>query len=138
MSKPLTAAKVRSVLRQAGYDCAKSHTTNVRGWRSWSPGFLVRDGGKIIVEYKDYLPPRDRVRAWLERYRVALVAAGLAVTDGPHDSLFVVALELSDLRAVLAIVPATDPDAWIKLRAGEDDRIAALQKFCRERTESTK
>jgi len=92
MSKPLTAAKVRSVLRQAGYDCAKSHTTRVRGWRSWSSGFLVRDCGKIIVEYKADFPSENRVRAWLERYRVALSAAGLAVTDGPHDSLFVVAL----------------------------------------------
>jgi len=44
-----------------------------------------------------------------------------------------VALELSDLRAVLATAQP-DPDEWFRLRAGEDDRIAALQKLCRERT----
>jgi hypothetical protein len=88
--KPLTAAKVRAVLRKAGYDCAKSHPSRVRGWSAWSPGFFVREaGGKITAEYRADLPSKERVLAWRERYRVALIAAGMAVADGPFSDLVV-------------------------------------------------
>jgi len=82
-SKPVTAAKVRAVLRKAGFPAAKSAPTRIRGLRDWSEGFKVetRSDGSI----RAFWQPASFVRGNTEReqqrlssYQAALVAAGIA------------------------------------------------------------
>ena len=88
-TKTLSASKVRAVLSRAGHQCAKSSTTRIRGWHSWSPGFRVREiGGEICVEVADF-PSPERGASMAARYREALMTSGLTVTDGQHRHLIV-------------------------------------------------
>lgn len=84
--KPLTPAKVRSVLAKAGHTCAKSHPTRIRGWRSWTEGYRVTElGGEIVLEHAGDYIPKEREIAKVATYCAALQAAGLHVTPaGPR------------------------------------------------------
>lgn len=89
-AKPLTAAKVRAVLRKAGHGCAKSHTTRIRGWLSWSPGFRVTmRGNDIVLEHMSDGRAGEREAAALARYADTLRQAGMSVTDGAHGRFLV-------------------------------------------------
>lgn len=82
-SKPVTPAKVRTVLRKAGHVAAKSHATRIRGFRDWSAGWQVstHSNGTICVDYRhgsfDSMKGERRCGN-LSRYYDALIAAGIA------------------------------------------------------------
>lgn len=57
LATPLTAQKIRAVLRKAGERPSKAHRSGmVRGWITWSPGFRVQesamDKSVIRIWYK--------------------------------------------------------------------------------------
>lgn len=86
----MTAAKVRAILRKAGHQCAKAHTTRIRGWHSWSPGFLVREtGNAITVQYRADHPTKEREDARIAEYAAALDQAGVTVTRDNYGHLIV-------------------------------------------------
>lgn len=80
--KPLTAAKVRAVLRKAGHTKGEYTTTRVKGWHDLHAGYFVTDGtrwgGVIDVEYRDRWDRDDkRQAAELAAYAETLKAAGI-------------------------------------------------------------
>jgi hypothetical protein len=84
VSKPITAAKVRAVLRKAGHRACQRHTTMVRGWYDYSPGFRVveRGDGRVIVAHQgERYDVAAVIAAALTAYRDALAAAGIATVE---------------------------------------------------------
>jgi hypothetical protein len=88
----MTTQKVSAVLRKAGYTAAQRHTTRVRGWYHWTPGFVVRRCGEagVRVEHhnRDHERDPEGTAAALAGYKESLLAVGMRVLEG--DSLLVV------------------------------------------------
>lgn len=85
----ITRQKLYSILRKAGETTAQFHSTNVRGWGSWSPGVRVetaRGGVGWDVSYKSYGSiSTERYQEHMTRIVAALTAEGVEgslVDDG--------------------------------------------------------
>jgi hypothetical protein len=82
--KPLTVRRIQAILRKAGHTPAESHATRVRGWRSWSPGYVVGEAfGVIRVTHRDSDQSGNGAEC-LRWYHAALVEAHVAceLVDG--------------------------------------------------------
>lgn len=82
-SKPVTAARVRAVLRKAGFDMSKSTSSAIRGLRHHSMGYLIRTTMREIRvafiggAFRDGPVEDDWRERFLKQYRNALTAAGI-------------------------------------------------------------
>jgi hypothetical protein len=91
--KPLTAAKVRAVMKKAGHRKSESHTTRVKGWHSITPGYVVYDGTRfgrhISVAYRAGIWDRDGAAGEIEldRYSASLKAAGIEIDRAEGEVL---------------------------------------------------
>lgn len=89
--KPLTLAKIHSVLRKAGHRKSCSQTTRVRGWYSVTDGYVVRPGpeeGTFVLWHKIADYGRDKARQVLQvqAYREAFEGAGIVILSTDADA----------------------------------------------------
>jgi hypothetical protein len=90
--KPLTAARLHSILRKAGFRRSSSHPTRVRGWHRVTAGYSVDrygvEAGAFLLTYKNDSQGTGREidpSVVLALYARALDSAGLSIeNDGDY------------------------------------------------------